>query len=136
MPTFNAGEDALELATDALTKTGMPHLVGQDVDTTEEHAFLRFEGDAAPTAFAGEGRSSVWSLEALYAPSEHARAKELLDLLVQARDAADRRLVFTPAGGRVAGIDVATTVEVPSWKQQRQSGGFLRISFTATEVVS
>lgn len=78
------------------TRVELPRMSGQQRTDTFEATTVRFEGDVAPTPFAGEGEDRVYALMVRYSQDEHSQLADLLDLFRTAHRAADQRIMVRP----------------------------------------
>lgn len=110
------------------------HLVKQTPSRRGSGAFLNFEGRSRPVGARSEHIHNVWSFEAVFARHAHPQAADVLDLLENAYNSADGRIVVHTTGGLDPRIDSRQVLEVHDWVPDREPGGVIRIKFEATEV--
>lgn len=120
------------------TTVPIHHLVNSGYSVQTNTAFVVFEGRRAPTAYRSTQLWDTWSLECLYALSEYDDARAMVNLLREAYDSADGRLIFTANQAPEKAFDSISpenkVVVVEGWDVQREPGGIVRISMEATEV--
>ncbi len=113
MAATDHGRAILSLFADPSIQVSIPHLMAMPSTASRAKSFVRFAGDAYPTAFHGEGREGTFSLSCRYGPDE---AADLLALIVLLDETApnhpDTRLLLRTHIGLAPGLDVSVAVDV------------------------
>ena len=111
------------------------HLTGLDRTRQQSSTLVQFAGDQFATSFRGESGGRTFAVTCSFFDGEHDDYLKLLNLLRQAQDAIDDRLVLRTYTGQVPGLDGAHIVTVSEDTQAPLDGGLtFQVSFTANAV--
>ena len=117
------------------TRVEIPHLRVASPTRRYDQTTVRFEGDAEPTAFRGEGHTKSHEVVCRYVYHEHDQMLALLDLLDDAFAAPDCRLQLRTVRSDTAGMDPLIVATLASDVPEAPLGGRAwDITFTLQQV--